>query len=206
MEEMNQCDDISVLFSHIFSQMNLSDDEFEDDMFSLISDDDQFDDEFSPDFFDFMEFMVGADAGMHFAETRGHHTSSGRATSPVKSDQPQNRRHYSRSKPTKGARQRKKMRQKAAVANEPTPFNTDLREKAAVVSPKLKIGTPVLVYGKTPGIVRFVGPTAYAQRDFVGVELAEPTGKNNGTVKGVTYFKCPPRHGIMVRPSDIQAA
>lgn len=36
---MSQYDDISALFSYIFSQINLSDDEFEDDMFSMMSDD-----------------------------------------------------------------------------------------------------------------------------------------------------------------------
>lgn len=97
-------------------------------------------------------------------------------------------------------------RQKAAGATKPTQDRTDTGKTPAAESQALNIGTPVLVHGKVPGIVRFVGPTAYAERDFVGVELAEPTGKNNGTVKGVTYFTCPPRHGIMVRPSDVQAA
>lgn len=218
MDGMNQYDDISELFSYIFSQMNLSDDEFEDDMFSMMSDDDQFDDDFPPEFFDLMEFMVGGDAGMHFDENyasrthnhaenhKRHPNQSQAAASHNKPDESQARRRNARNKPSSKARQRKKRRQKTAGTTTQTPLDTDVNKKPAAESPALKIGTPVLVHGKAPGIIRFVGPTAYAKRDFVGVELAEPTGKNNGTVKGVTYFTCPPRHGIMVRPSDVQAA
>jgi dynactin complex subunit len=42
---------------------------------------------------------------------------------------------------------------------------------------------------------------------MVGVELDEEgMGKNNGTVKGVSYFKCEKQggpFGIMVRPSEV---
>lgn len=40
--------------------------------------------------------------------------------------------------------------------------------------------------------------------DFVGVELDDPLGKNNGTVKGVRYFSCKPKHGLFVRPYDVE--
>lgn len=83
---------------------------------------DQFDDEFSPDFFDMMEFMVGGGAGMHFNENFGHHThaaSHGRhhqshtnhtrtAASQDIPEQPQPRRWNARNKPSSKARQRKK--------------------------------------------------------------------------------------------------
>lgn len=38
---------------------------------------------------------------------------------------------------------------------------------------------------------------------MVGVELDEAKGKNNGSAKGVSYFKCQPDHGIFVPPSRV---
>lgn len=55
-------------------------------------------------------------------------------------------------------------------------------------------------------VVKFKGPVHYAKGDFVGVCLSEPQGKNDGTVKGVSYFECPPRCGLMVRPEDVVIA
>ena len=45
------------------------------------------------------------------------------------------------------------------------------------------------------GILRYCGATQFAQGIWAGVELEEPLGKNDGTLKGVVYFKCPPNHG-----------
>ena len=66
------------------------------------------------------------------------------------------------------------------------------------------VGQRVLVqpHGYT-GVVRYYGDTHYASGSFVGIELEEPMGKNNGTVKGQVYFSCAPKHGLMVRPSDV---
>lgn len=43
----------------------------------------------------------------------------------------------------------------------------------------------------------------YAKGEFLGVQLSEPLGKNDGHVKGVAYFDCPAQHGLMVRPEDV---
>ena len=53
------------------------------------------------------------------------------------------------------------------------------------------------------GTVRFVGGVHYAKGEWVGVELEEGGGKNNGTIKGTAYFSCASGHGIMVRPADV---
>lgn len=37
----------------------------------------------------------------------------------------------------------------------------------------------------------------------MGVELDTPTGKNDGTVQGVHYFDCRPKHGIFVRADKL---
>ena len=34
---------------------------------------------------------------------------------------------------------------------------------------------------------------------MIGIELDEPVGKNTGTVKGVAYFNCEPKHGLLIR-------
>ena len=39
----------------------------------------------------------------------------------------------------------------------------------------------------------FVGLTKFAAGEWVGVNLDEPQGKNDGTVQGVSYFKVRPK-------------
>ncbi|KAA1478090.1 hypothetical protein DENSPDRAFT_787589 [Dentipellis sp. KUC8613] len=54
------------------------------------------------------------------------------------------------------------------------------------------------------GIVRFCGTTSFAQGKWVGIELSEPKGKNDGSVQGVQYFTCRPSFGVFVRPSQVK--
>ena len=59
------------------------------------------------------------------------------------------------------------------------------------------------ILGKT-GTIRFVGPTTFATGKWVGVELDEPSGINNGSVAGKHYFDCRPNHGVFVRASQVK--
>ena len=53
------------------------------------------------------------------------------------------------------------------------------------------------------GTVLFVGTVHFMADVWVGVALDEPHGKNDGTIKDVRYFTCPPDHGLLVRPSAL---
>lgn len=39
---------------------------------------------------------------------------------------------------------------------------------------------------------------------WLGIELDKPSGKNDGSVGGVRYFKCPSKHGVFAPPSRVQ--
>jgi dynactin 1 len=54
-------------------------------------------------------------------------------------------------------------------------------------------------------IVRFVGTTHFAPGDWIGIELDEPTGKNDGSVQGERYFDCDQGYGMFIRSSAVAA-
>lgn len=54
------------------------------------------------------------------------------------------------------------------------------------------------------GEVQYVGKVPdMGEGYFVGIQLDEPFGKNNGTFNGVKYFECLAKYGIFVRPDEI---
>ncbi|KAG8975861.1 hypothetical protein FRB90_009399, partial [Tulasnella sp. 427] len=55
------------------------------------------------------------------------------------------------------------------------------------------------------GVVRFNGTTRFATGRWIGVELSEPKGKNDGSVDGEAYFTCKPKHGMFIRATMIKA-
>lgn len=48
------------------------------------------------------------------------------------------------------------------------------------------------------GIEKFRGPVKFSKGRWVGVQCAKPVGRNNGTVKKITYFRCKPKFGMFV--------
>jgi len=71
-------------------------------------------------------------------------------------------------------------------------------------------GKPIVVGGKVfvkdknlEGIVKFVGTTDFAPGKWIGIQLGEPKGKNNGSVQGKQYFTCPDSCGLFVRQNQI---
>ncbi|XP_063774998.1 CAP-Gly domain-containing linker protein 4 isoform X2 [Pseudophryne corroboree] len=65
-------------------------------------------------------------------------------------------------------------------------------------------GDRVLVVGQRIGTIRFYGKTNFSPGLWCGIELDKPHGKNNGSISGVQYFTCPPKHGVFAPPSRVQ--
>ncbi|XP_032240809.1 CAP-Gly domain-containing linker protein 3 isoform X2 [Nematostella vectensis] len=68
---------------------------------------------------------------------------------------------------------------------------------------ELTIGERVYIGGTKSGVLRFCGRTEFASGEWVGVELDQPVGKNDGSVDGVQYFQCEPNHGIFAPASKV---
>ncbi|ODA81611.1 hypothetical protein RJ55_00112 [Drechmeria coniospora] len=66
--------------------------------------------------------------------------------------------------------------------------------------PDFKPGQAVQLSDGRKGVVRFAGQTHFQVGEWVGVELEEKTGKNDGSVQGERYFDCPMGYGMFVKP------
>lgn len=63
----------------------------------------------------------------------------------------------------------------------------------------VRIGCTIQTQDGREGVVRYIGPLHIAAGDWLGLELPDNTGKNDGSVKGQRYFQCAPGFGIFVR-------
>ncbi|KAG6865099.1 hypothetical protein C0991_005060 [Blastosporella zonata] len=66
------------------------------------------------------------------------------------------------------------------------------------------LGT-VVTTAQGKGVVRYSGVTSFSKGKWVGIELYDGNGKNDGTVQGVAYFTCKPGYGIFIRASQIKS-
>ena len=82
------------------------------------------------------------------------------------------------------------------------------------MSIKYKVGQEVIVSTKEipdkKGTVRFVGKIEGKPDEYVGVELDESFGKNNGDYEGKNYFKIVKSadkgqlYGVFVKPNSVK--
>lgn len=71
------------------------------------------------------------------------------------------------------------------------------------MSSDISAGTVIELSDGRQATVRFIGTTHFAAGDWIGLELDEATGKNDGSVQGERYFECEPGFGMFVRPTVI---
>lgn len=65
------------------------------------------------------------------------------------------------------------------------------------------LGKRVCVAGNKTGVLRYLGKVECDPGVWCGVELDEPVGLNDGSVRGVRYFTCPPQHGVLVAVNKV---
>lgn len=73
----------------------------------------------------------------------------------------------------------------------------------------MQIGDRVVVdtpgsFGNRRAEVTYIGKTEIAPGYWMGVRYDDTVGKNDGSVRGVRYFDCPPDHGGLLRPNLIK--
>jgi dynactin complex subunit len=61
----------------------------------------------------------------------------------------------------------------------------------------LAVGQIIQLSDKRKAVIRFVGQTHFSQGDWVGVELDDDSGKNDGAVQGERYFDCAMGRGML---------
>ncbi|KAK3095868.1 hypothetical protein FSP39_020144 [Pinctada imbricata] len=101
-----------------------------------------------------------------------------------------------------------KLRKTLQEACQPTPKvpppNYDLvQSKVTLQAMGLTLGDKVLVGGIKTGTLRYCGPAEFAAGLWAGIELDEPSGRNDGSIGGISYFQCPRNHGIFAPVSKI---
>lgn len=67
----------------------------------------------------------------------------------------------------------------------------------------LAVGQVIRLADGRNAVVRFVGETLFAPGEWVGVELDDGTGKNDGSVQGERYFDCDMGNGMFVRATAV---
>src|SRR6266536_5675664 len=69
----------------------------------------------------------------------------------------------------------------------------------------LAVGQTIQLTDNRVAIVRYIGKPLFAQGEWVGVELEDGSGKNDGSVQGERYFECEMGKGMFLRPTAVAA-
>jgi tubulin-specific chaperone B len=63
----------------------------------------------------------------------------------------------------------------------------------------IKIGSKIRLNNKLNGTVKYIGDLHNKEGTWIGLELDDSGGRNNGTVDGRKYFDCKEKHGMFIR-------
>ena len=66
-----------------------------------------------------------------------------------------------------------------------------------------QLGQTVALKDGRQAIIRFLGSTHFADGEWIGIELEDQSGKNDGSVQGNRYFDCDMGHGMFLREAGI---
>ncbi|XP_020799020.1 kinesin-like protein KIF13A isoform X1 [Drosophila serrata] len=92
----------------------------------------------------------------------------------------------------------------SSIMSSSTEVDDESKDVEVVLPDWIVVGESVLIRPyNTSGVIRFVGTTEFQPGAWIGVELDTPTGKNDGSVKGIQYFQCKPKHGMFVRSDKL---
>ncbi|KAL6121175.1 hypothetical protein NUSPORA_01939 [Nucleospora cyclopteri] len=64
---------------------------------------------------------------------------------------------------------------------------------------KVRINDRLYIKNKYNGTIKFIGNIAGKEGKWVGIELDQPMGKNDGGYGGQSYFECQPKHGLFIK-------
>ena len=62
-----------------------------------------------------------------------------------------------------------------------------------------------VITSKSVGIVKYSGPLHFIEGEWLGLELPDASGKNDGEVMGQRYFTCKPNHGVFIKIANARA-
>ena len=69
----------------------------------------------------------------------------------------------------------------------------------------ITVGNRCEAVGGKRGEVKYVGKVTGLEKGYwAGIQLDEPIGDNDGSIKGKKFFECPMKFGLFVRPSDLK--
>ncbi|XP_068085268.1 uncharacterized protein [Anabrus simplex] len=86
------------------------------------------------------------------------------------------------------------------------PKETSTPEMNEDHSSSLHLGQKVCVGQAKVGVLRYLGPLHGEPGVWCGVELDEPAGLNDGSVRGTRYFQCRAQHGVFAPIAKITPA
>lgn len=98
--------------------------------------------------------------------------------------------------------QKQREEQKSAASSPPSSNSSEKEDNLPshiTIESRCEVGP-----GARRGKVKFLGKVpALGNEVWVGVELDEPLGKNDGSVNGVRLFTCAPNHGVLAKPDRV---